>query len=80
MPGKGKITEDLDVSSSTTKQAKSVKKAHRLCDVTFVVIDDILVKDLKIDENTFFTQEKTTEGILLRRGSSDIKQHDRKSE
>jgi len=42
------------------------KKAHRIADTTFVVIDEFLVKHLSINDDTWFEQESTEEGILLR--------------
>jgi hypothetical protein len=42
------------------------KKAHRIADTTFVVIDESLVKHLLIDDETWFEQELTEEGIVLR--------------
>ena len=42
------------------------KKAYRIADKTFVVIDESLVKFLSIDDETWFEQELTEEGILLR--------------
>jgi hypothetical protein len=46
--------------------AKSKKKAHRIADKTFVVIDESLVKGLSIDDDTWFEQELTQDGILLK--------------
>ncbi len=42
------------------------KKAHCIADKTFVVIDESLVKRLSINDETWFEQEVTEEGILLR--------------
>jgi hypothetical protein len=42
------------------------KKVHRIADITFVVIDESLVKLLSIDDETWFEQEAIEEGILLR--------------
>ena len=42
------------------------KKAYRIADKTFVVIDESLVKRLTINDETWFEQEVTEEGILLR--------------
>ena len=42
------------------------KKAHCIADKTFVVIDESLVKRLSIDDETWFEQEPTEEGIVLR--------------
>ena len=44
-----------------------MKKAHRISNKTIVVIDEILVEQLSIDdENTWFEQIQTEEGILLK--------------
>lgn len=44
-----------------------LKKAHRIPNKTLVVIDESLVEQLSIDdENTWFEQIQTDEGILLR--------------
>ena len=45
---------------------KPKKKAHCIADTTFVVIDESLVKHLSINDDTWFEQESTEEGILLR--------------
>jgi hypothetical protein len=51
----------------TTKTKNPLKKAHCISNKTFVVIDDRLVEQLKIDEeNTWFEQEQIEDGILLR--------------
>jgi hypothetical protein len=42
------------------------KKAHRIADKTFVVIGESLVKRLSIDDETWFEQELTQDGILLK--------------
>jgi hypothetical protein len=42
------------------------KKAYRIADKTIVVIDESLVKSLSINDETWFEQEVTEEGILLR--------------
>ena len=42
------------------------KKAYRITDKTFVVIDESLVKRLSIDDDTWFEEDITDEGILLR--------------
>ena len=57
-------TFEANKSFSTT--AKSKKKAHRIADKTFVVVDDSIVKCLSIDDETWFEQEVIAEGILLR--------------
>jgi hypothetical protein len=49
------------------KTKNPLKKAHRLSDKTFVVIDESLVQRLAIDENnTWFEQQSTEGGILLK--------------
>ena len=42
------------------------KKAYCIADKTIVVIDESLVNRLSINDNTWFEQEVTEEGILLR--------------
>ena len=42
------------------------KKAYRIADKTIVVIDESLVKRLSINDEIWFEQEVTEEGILLR--------------
>jgi hypothetical protein len=42
------------------------KKAHCIAGKIFVVIDESLVKRLSINEDTWFEQEATADGILLR--------------
>jgi hypothetical protein len=44
-----------------------IKQAHRLNERTFVVIDEDLVRQLEIDENTWFEQIPDEKGIFLRR-------------
>lgn len=58
----------IDYTFDTNKSysAKPKKKAYRIADRTFVVIDESLVKYLSIDDDTWFEQELTEEGILLR--------------
>ena len=60
-----KTIENIGFSNSTNHH-RPLKKAHRLYGKTFVLIDGSLVKDFKIDENTYFLQERTSDGILLR--------------
>jgi hypothetical protein len=47
---------------------KIIKKAHRISDRTFVVIDDALLKQLSLDgvADAWFEQELTNNGILLK--------------
>jgi len=57
-------TYNANKSFSTTSKFK--KKAHCIADKTFVVVDDSIVKRLSISDDTWFEQELTEEGILLR--------------
>ena len=50
----------------TTQMDNPVKQAHRLYERTFVVIDEVLVRQLHIDENTWFEQILDESGIFLR--------------
>lgn len=57
---------------------KIIKRAHRISDRTFVVIDDALLKQLSLDgvDDAWFEQELTNNGILLkiyRNSSVDLK-------
>ena len=47
---------------------KIIKRAHRISDRTFVIIDDTLLKQLSLDkvDDTWFEQELTSSGILLK--------------
>jgi hypothetical protein len=49
---------------STTNSPK--KKAHCIADKIIVVIDQYLVNRLSINDDTWFEEEVTEEGILLR--------------
>jgi hypothetical protein len=49
---------------STTAIPK--KKAHSIADKTIVVIDESLVNRLSINDDTWFEQELTQDGILLK--------------
>jgi hypothetical protein len=60
------IDYTFDANKSFSAAAKSKKKAHRIADKTFVVIDESLVNRLSINDDTWFEQEVTEEGILLR--------------
>jgi hypothetical protein len=42
------------------------KKAHCIGDKTIVVIDESLVQRLSINDDTWFEQELTQDGILLK--------------
>jgi hypothetical protein len=59
-------------SNSSSREDKGccygnpVKQAHRLYEKTFVVIDEDLVRQLHIDENTWFEQISDENGIFLR--------------
>ena len=58
--------QNKDVTVSD-RQKNPLKKAYRLENKTFVVIDENLVKQLAIDENnTWFEQLSTEDGILLK--------------
>ena len=59
-----KTIENIGFSNSTNHH-RPFKKAHQLYEKTFVVLEEHLVKDLKIDENTYFREERTADGILL---------------
>jgi hypothetical protein len=51
----------------TEHKTTILKKAHKIADRTFVIIDDSLVTLFSIDsENTWFLQEAKDDGILLR--------------
>ena len=57
---------------------KIIKRAHRISDKTFIVIDDTLVKRLSLDkvDDAWFEQELTGDGILLKicqNSSGDLK-------
>jgi hypothetical protein len=60
------IDYTFDANKSFSATAKSKKKAHRIADKTFVVIGESLVKRLSIDDETWFEQELTQDGILLK--------------
>jgi hypothetical protein len=48
-------------------RAKNHLKAHRISNKTLVVIDETLIQELAIDdENTWFEQLRTEDGILLK--------------
>ncbi|HEY7570095.1 MAG TPA: hypothetical protein VH796_01880 [Nitrososphaeraceae archaeon] len=42
------------------------KKIHRISDKSLTIIDESLVKQLSIDENSWCTQEQVSDGILLK--------------
>jgi hypothetical protein len=63
-----------DVDFTTNKNP--LKKAHCISNRVFVVIDETLVKRLQIDEsNTWFEQEPTENGILLKIHKTNSQQH-----
>jgi hypothetical protein len=56
-------------SNSSSKEDKSccpIKQARRLYEKTFIVIHEDLVRQLHIDENTWFEQVPDENGIFLR--------------
>ena len=42
------------------------KKIHRISDKSIIVIDESLVKELQIDEDSWAEQEPVSDGILLK--------------
>ena len=56
---------------SATANAK--KKAYCIGDKIIVVIDESLVKRLSINDDTWFEQEATEEGILLKICRKDVR-------
>jgi len=48
------------------RHGNPIKQARRLYEKTFVVIDEDLVRQLDIDENTWFEQISNENGIFLR--------------
>jgi hypothetical protein len=58
---------DRDIGFTFAMSKNPLKKAHRISNKTFVVIDDTLVESLKINqEDTWFEQEQKDNDILLR--------------
>jgi len=45
---------------------KIKKKIHRISDKSLIVIDEGLVKQLSIDEDSWCAQEQVSDGILLK--------------
>jgi hypothetical protein len=44
-----------------------IKKVHKICDKCLIVIDDSLVKRLRIGENeTWLEQEQSGDGIIMK--------------
>jgi hypothetical protein len=60
-----KDSKDIEFPNSASFE-KPVKKSHCLYDITFVVLHDKLVRELNINDDTYFTQEKIKDGIILR--------------
>ena len=52
--------------SFDNKSNPPLKKAHLVSGKTFVVIDNNILDQLGIDENTWFQQERSENGILLK--------------
>ena len=52
--------------SFDNKSNPPLKKAHIVSGKIFVVIDNNIVDQLGIDENTWFQQERSENGILLK--------------
>jgi len=53
-------------SGTNEDRLNPVKQAHRICEKTFVVIHEDLVRQLHIDETTWFEQIPDESGIFLR--------------
>ena len=52
--------------SFDNKSTQPLKQAHLVSGKIFVVIDRYIVDQLGIDENTWFQQERSENGILLK--------------
>ena len=52
--------------SFDNKSTPPLKQAHLVSGKIFVVIDNNIVDQLGIDENTWFEQERSENGILLK--------------
>jgi hypothetical protein len=52
--------------SFDNKSTPPLKRAHLVSGKIFVVIDNSIVDQLGIDENTWFQQERSENGILLK--------------
>jgi hypothetical protein len=48
------------------KEKKIIKKAHQVGSSMVVTIDPVLVKKLKINELTFFSQEATENALVMK--------------
>jgi hypothetical protein len=60
------IDYTFEANKSFSATAKSKKKAYRIADKTIVVIDESLVDRLSINDETWFEQDLTEDGILLK--------------
>jgi hypothetical protein len=59
------LTNDSVTQSFNAKNP--LKKAHRISNKTFIVIDEILARRLDInDEDTWLEQEEMENGIIMR--------------
>ena len=56
-------TKDIDV---TVKSRRYLKEPFRICEKTIVVIHEDIVKQLGINDETWFDEEVTDYGILLK--------------
>lgn len=61
MSNGNKLTQHKDFSPVKIK-----KKIHRISDKSIIVIDEGLVKQLLIDEDSWCEQELLSDGILLK--------------
>jgi hypothetical protein len=52
--------------SAIVKKKISIKKAHFVGSSVVVTLDPQIVQKFQIDDNTFFIQEPTEDGILMR--------------
>ena len=59
-------TFSTDKSFDNKSTPPPLKKAHFVSGKIFVVIDNNIVDQLGIDENTWFQQERSENGILLK--------------
>jgi hypothetical protein len=60
------IDYTFEANKSFSATAKSKKKAYCIADKTIVVIDESLVDRLSINDETWFEQDLTEDGILLK--------------
>ena len=61
----------MDSSTTLTQHkdfsvVKIKKKIHRISDKSLIIIDEDLVKQLSIDEDSWCEQEPASDGILLK--------------